>query len=410
MKQTYLYFKLECKKFIQALPGILAGTLLIGLILAGVIVMCQTHMKDAADSKQIQIGVVAQENEPYLDWMISTIENMESLEFTCKFVKCKENIANEKLRSGELNAVFIIPKNYITSLINGNENPMKIRLGKSDTTISGFLIRQIGDAASRFMTDTQSGIYAMKDFYQKHSLPNLQEDELTLNMKYLDNIVTRTRLVTTEEVIPEENLHGDAAFFTAGLVLFLLFWGLTCPGILRPEPTAFQIKLHTEGIGTARQTFAQYVAFTLVFSINYLTAALLLSFGITLAGGTLSGAAPVGTLGWLWCFVKILPIVLPACALIQLTYGLVTEKAAGVLFLFLLILILGYLSGCFYPLSWLPRSIQSAAPFLPTRAMYEYTGICIGGSWSFGTLLYLFAHTFLLLGLLVFIRVRRNKL
>lgn len=399
MKQIQTYFQLECKKFFQALPGIVGGILLIGALLTGLIFVCRMHMAEKHDSQRIDIGVVAQENEPYLDWMISLIENMDSLEFTCRFSKISETEAEDRLRSGELDAIFVIPENYVESLIKGSQNPLKIRFGNGDSTISGFLIRQIGDAASELMISTQAGIYSMKAFYWEHHLPNAGQDELELNLKYLDIIAKRAQMLTVEEVSQDMDLSGEAYYFIAGIVLFLLFWGLTCPGILHPENRALQEKLVANGIGAAAQTVVRYLAFALSFCVIYLFAAICFSAGMVLAGGTIPGTVPFRFIEWVWCFIKIIPVLLPACALILLSYEIVTDKAAGVLFLFFLILILGYLSGCFYPLSFLPRGIQSIAPFLPLRIMFEYVSGCVTGTWSPPAFAGMILYTFILLGI-----------
>lgn len=393
MKRYRIYFQLECKKFFQALPGILLGILLISLLLTGFIFVCQKNLEQMDDSRTIRIGVSAQENEPYLDWMISTIENMESLEFTCQFTKISADSANKKLQSGDLDAVFVIPQNYVESLICGSKNPLIIRLGTGDSTITGFLVRQIGDAASRFMINTQAGIYAMKDYYREKGLPNAESDELDINLKYLDTIVKRNELLMVEEIESEHALSGTAGYFTSGIVLFLLFLGLTCPGILRRETRSLQEKLHFIHINSASQTLLRYLAFVTVFAVIYVCIALLLSFGIPASQIIIEGSTPDNPGSWFLCFFSMLPVVLLACSLIQLTYETITNKIVSVLFLFLLIMILGFLSGCFYPLSQLPHAIRIIAPGLPVRVMFEYTAGCLTGNWSFADLLAVLAYS-----------------
>lgn len=399
MKPLKILFQLECKKFFQALPGILGGTLLISLVLGGLILVCEKTLSKNEESQTIHIGVAAQEKEPYVDWMISTIENMDSLSFTCRFQKLSEQNANEKLRSGKLDAVFVIPENYIASLISGRQNPLKIRMGKRDSGISGFLIHQIGEAASELMIHTQAGIYAMKDYYRKNGLPNITQDELDLNLKYLDTIMNRAKLLTVEEIDSDYSLTGTAYYTAAGLVLVLLFWGLTCSGILRPESLSFQEKLSQNGIGPVKQTLLRYLAFTLSYTVMYLFFSVLFSIGATLFSIHIPGLVPDSMTEWLWCLIRILPAVWPACALIFFVYEILTNKIASTLFLFALVFLLGYLSGCFYPLSYLPPAVQNIASVLPPRTMFLYIGGCLTGNWSLTAFLGMLIHTALFLGL-----------
>ena len=39
---------------------------------------------------------------------------------------------------------------------------------------------------------------------------------------------------------------------------------------------------------------------------------------------------------------------------------------------FLFAIVLGYLSGCFYPLSFFPKSVETIASILPTKVALDY--------------------------------------
>lgn len=389
MKRMRIYFELTCKTCFQAVPGILAGVFVISLLLGGLLFVCHQNQKDTKASSVLHIGIAAQEQEPYLDWMISAIQNMQSLEFNCQFTKISPEAAEEKLLHRKLDAVFIIPKDYIASLIQGNENPLIIRFGTSDTTIAGFLVRQIGEAASRLMINTQAGIYTMKEIYKKENISDADSDELSLNLKYLDTILRRDKLISVEEVPVTGASSSSSTLLSSGIVLLMLFCGLVCPGILRPEPRSMQEKLFRCGIRPFHQILLRYLALVLLFSCLYLILSLAFSIWISLSGGLIPDPAPQSFAGCLFCFLRLYPLVFPVCALIQFAYGLIRDKIFSVLFLFFLIVVMGYLSGCFYPLSWLPRSIQQLSAFLPVRHMLDYTSGCLCGSWSLSAFLYM---------------------
>lgn len=389
MKRMRIYFELICKTCLHAVPGILAGIFVISLLLGGLFFVYRQNQEHSRASSVLQIGIAAQEQEPYVDWMISAIENMQSLEFNCHFTRLSPESSEEKLHRGELDAIFIIPKNYIASLIQGNENPLIIRFGTSDTTIAGFLVKQIGAAASRLMINTQAGIYTMKEIYQKEHLADASSDELTLNLKYLDTILHRDQLISVEEVTAKSGLNGSSALFSSAILLFLLFCGLVCPDILRPESKSLQEKLFLSGIRSFHQLLLRYLALVLLFSCLYLMLSLAFSAWISLSGQTFSDPLPQNFRSWLGCFLQLYPLVFPVCALIQFVYELIQNKIFGVLFLFFLIVIMGYLSGCFYPLSWLPSGVQQFSVFLPVRHMLDFTAGCLSGNWSVSAFFYM---------------------
>ncbi len=399
MKRLIIYGKLECKKAFQQLPPLLLGSILILLFIAGILGVLSIRSNDTETSSQIQIGVVAAEQEPYLDWMIQTIENMDRLEFTCEFHKLSEEKAKKQLENGTLDVVFIVPNQYVDSLIQGREAPLIIRFGKGDTTIASFLIRQIGEAASTFMTNTQAGIYTMNEFYAEQELPNQETDELALNLRYLDTIAGRNGLIQVEEVTQAFTLSETEHYATAAVVLLLLLWGMTCPALLRTENIAFQNALRRCGIGTIWQTLIHGFSLVTVFSCCYLLLAFISTVALAFSNSIVPGMIPDSTLDWLGCFVKIIPTILPACALLLLIYDIIPDSIGGVMLLFLSILILGYLSGCFFPLSMLPQSIQRIAPILPLRVMYEYVSSCFTGHEELMALGNLLLNTTILLGI-----------
>ncbi|MCI8365314.1 MAG: ABC transporter permease [Eubacterium sp.] len=409
MKRMRIYFELTCKTCFQAVPGILAGVFVISLLLGGLLFVCHQNQENTRASSVLHIGIAAQEQEPYLDWMISAIQNMKSLEFNCQFTKISPETSEEKLLHGKLDAVFIIPKDYIASLIQGSENPLVIRFGTSDTTIAGFFVKQIGEAASRLMINTQAGIYTMKNIYQKEHIAGANSDELSLNLKYLDTILHREKLVSVEEVPARGGLTNSPALLSSGIVLFLLFCGLVCPGILRPESKSLQEKLFRCGIRPFHQVLLRYLALTLLFSCLYLILSLVFSTWISLSGGTVSDSAPQNYADWLFCFLRLYPLVFPVCALILFTYGLARNKVFCVLFLFLLIIVLGYLSGCFYPLSWLPQNFHHLSALLPVRHMLDYTGACLAGGWSLSAFLYMNLYSLVLISGTLAVRIYRRR-
>lgn len=409
MKQLLIYFQLEWKKCLKSFPGIFTGTVFIGVLLLGITFLWQMHQAEKTQSQIIQIGIVAEKEEPYLDWIINAVEQMESTRYTCHFSRIEEEDATKTLRSGKLNAVFIIPSNYIDSLIRGNNQPIIIRFGTGQPTITNFLIRQFGDAFSRFMIDTQAGIYAMNDYYRQNHLPNRQKDELVLNIAYLNQILKRNHMLQIEEIEAENDLSYGEYYFSSGLILFLLCWGLTCPGIFLPECPALKEKLCISGIGHAKQTLIRHLVFLLIFSCNYLLFSCFFSFGISWSGSSIPGIDDYSSLQWLLCFLRILPILPLVCTIIQLAYEIARDKIGSILFLFLLILTMGYLSGCFYPLSYLPAAIRKPAPFLPVRVMFSYISNCITGNWSLLALVKVFFYHILLLGIITIISAGKEK-
>lgn len=376
MRQFWLYLYMEWKKMRRGLPGILASTLILAVFLAGFLFVFQDKNKGNGKINTIRVGLVAAEEEPYLDWMIKTLKNVESTKYVCEFERMTEEEGNSALQSKDIDALFIIPENYIASLVRGSNKPVVIRFGKKQVDIAAFFIRQVAIAASEYILDTEAGIYAMKDYYRDQNLPNIHEDELELNLLYLEKVLGRQNLIETEQIETMEQMGSADYYFVAGIVLFLLFWGLACSSILKKEPLTLRQKLYQAGIHTGQQTLARSLAFCAVYVCNFVLVAALVLPGACVYGnfGEIS-LAGVGE--WSIFLIGMLPVVLLAAVCIMFAFEILGDSVGGTVFLFLSILVLGFISGCFYPFRYLPESLQAVAEWLPLRVMFRYTSASI---------------------------------
>ena len=371
MRQFWLYVYMEWKKMRRGLPGILAGTLILSVFLVGFLFVLQDKNKGNGKISTIRVGIVAAEDEPYLDWMIQTLKNIESTKYVCEFDRVTGEEGDAALRSGDIDSLFIIPENYIASLVRGSNEPVIIRFGKKQVDIAAFFIRQIALAASEYILDTEAGIYAMKDYYREQNLPDIHEDELELNLLYLEKVLGRQNLIETEQIDTMEQMGTADYYFVAGTILFLMFWGLACSSVLKREPVSLRQKLYQAGIRTSQQTLSRLLAFCAVYICNYALVAVMVLFAAGVWGNF--GEISLAGLGeWSVFLIQMLPVVLLAAVCIMFAYEVLGDSVGGTVFLFLSILVMGFISGCFYPFRYLPQSLQAVSERLPLRVMFQY--------------------------------------
>lgn len=391
MRAFHIYWKLQLKRYYTLLPATLLTMGIVCGLLGGIAFLF--HISHSDSDNIISIGIVAREDEPYLNWIVETAGNMESTQYTCKFVRVEQPAADEMLEQGEFTAVFTIPKNYIRSLIAGNAEPLIIRFGKGQTGLAAYLVRILGDAASHVMTDTQAGIYAMDDYYLQKHLPAQAASESLLNINYLQQVFTRDRLYITEEAEGSQTLQNNDYYFTACIVLFFLCMGMSLGKLLLPENRAMRAKLTAIGLGNTSQILARYVVLILVYAIIYMALSLAATAVFLLWKNPLSAAVGYSMTDWLWLFSCMFPVLLPICALLQCIFYWSKDIISGVLFLFFTTLLGGYLSGYFYPLSYFPEACQKIASLLPTGCFRNYLADCLSAEGLPVSILYLLVYT-----------------
>jgi len=393
MKVWKQYIFLETKRMIKGLPAICLGSLFLIVLLAGIFTLFQINSEHTEKNNPVEIGVVAKKEEPFVDWMITTISNMENTQYTCHFQRLDEKKADHALKSGTTDIVFLIPENYISSIIKGENKHLTIRFGSSQSTIVSFLFRELSHAASSFILDTEAGIYSMQEYYKQHNLPNRSDDEFDLNLKYVKEIISLDKGIETEEIETETSAPLLQQYLISAFVLLLFFWGLTCSRMLLPQSKAFQDKLTQKGIGSGKQILARGLAFFTVSLAYYLFLFILAGIVMRIFSLSIPGTLCAGING-LWQFAfRCIPVLLLSSAFIQLTYEITNDSMGGILFLFFSILAMGLCSGCFYPRSYLPHALQSVSLLLPVRQACRYGLSALKGSFHSTAFLYLIACT-----------------
>lgn len=410
-----IYLVLEIKKYCLAFPKIFAGLCLILFLSTSFLLLYQRYLADHQDSHRIQIGICADPDEPYLDWMIQTIENMEDLKYSCQFEFVSEKKGIKRLQDGKYTALFLIPQNYIHSLIEGKEAILRIRFRQGQASVADYLVKELGNAASGIMLDTEAGIYALQDYYQENHWSNMSKDELSLNIRYLQKVLQRKEIYSYEEIPATGTITDRTHYAAVAILCFLSALGITCTALLRREPDALIGRLQQSGLPNWKRILAKETAMLLCFTCLYLTLSLLLAVASPWIPGFREiipshGASPLQTLFLTGIkLFTITPVLLVICSCILWVFETVRHNFNSILLLFVSFLCLAYLSGYFYPLSYLPDSIQQISSFLPTRVILNYSYHRLNGNHQWKDLFSIFLVSGILYASLVYFTSKKRR-
>jgi len=408
MKLFFQYVYLETKRMFLSFPRILFGSIFLLMLLSGIFIFCQLNSMQEKQKNVIHVGIVAQKNEPFVDWMISAVSHMKNMEYNFHFERVEEQAANQKLSSGELAIAFFIPQNYVASIVSGENKHLSIRLGNGQTTIVSFLLKQLSEAASSFILNSQAGIYSMQEYYDLHNLPQKSEDELKLNLQYIQDIAGLEKGIETETLETDNSYPLSSHYIISGFVLFLLFWGLTAGKMLAPQKKALENQLARAGIPQGWQILARGLSFLSISFANYLALFLFISLGMLFTGTAIQDTAISGIAG-LWKFAACcLPLLPFSTAVIQLAYEITKDTLGGILLLFFGVLLLALCSGCLYPLDYLPDILQRLAPKLPVYQACQYGLAVLHQTFDVTAFLTLMAYPVLCLFLIAASRTLRH--
>lgn len=407
MKLFRTYFSLERKKNRRSIPSMLIGLLV--LFALGGFLLFSWQQYSSEKEKPTTVGIVASKNEPYMELFLAVLKNTETLKDSYEFVTLSKEDAAKKLEKGDISVVFQIPENYVNKMIIGEVEPIDIQFGNGDSDLPALLMRQLSQSVSSLLLNTQAGIYAMNDYYFEHKLPNQQEDEHVLNIKYIKKILKRHSSFKVDKVKSENGLSCTQYYGTVVILLLLLFLGLVSPKVFRPENPTFEQKLRLAGLDMVKQFMCRQLASWLLFASFFSGIALLFSTIVSITSISIPDFAQNGFLSWMGTFLPMLLMIPMVCAFLGLVYECIPDLTASILFLFLCILLLGYLSGYFYPIAFLPKVLQTVSAFLPTRVLFQYASGCISQNISLYCLGILMLYTIILLSLSMLLRKKRSE-
>ena len=375
MARFRIYLLAQMKRVKKALPAVLIMTLL----LTGCIALISKVMLIADSSSEkkqkVQIGLVGDISGSYLGFGISALQHLDSSRFAIEFIEMEEEEARDRLNHGTLSAFVIVPEGFVEAAVRGENMPLTYVSTSGSLRLGSMIMNELVNTISSLLTESQNAIYGMQNYLVNNGMSDIYwqaTDELYL--RFLDFILGRTSVYELEIMGLSGNLSMIGYYLCGFTVLFLLLWGIAGSPLYIKKDHALPALLSSKGQNTLSQMAGEFVAYFVLMATSFLLVIVLVAVAMGLTGFTLPEWEREG-IGILFGFyVKMLPVAAVICAMQLLLFELTSDMVSGILLQFLCALSLGYLSGCFYPISFFPESIQIVQPLLPTGVAVNYGG------------------------------------
>lgn len=367
------YLSMQIKRVCRAFPAILLTALILAGAL-GLLAYLQTvSASESEENQKITLALVGDTDDSYLGLGIDLLRAMDSSRFTCTLIEMSEEDAVDALERQEIYGYLRIPDNFIESVVYGENAKVTYVAGTSQYGIGVLLARELADCVSTLLTETQSGIYAFRSFSEQQGADgDLWSDIYDMNMRYFQYVLPRAELydIDTPDSSPVISVQGY--YVCAALLMFSLFLGASGGSLFIRGDYSLHRMLAVRGTGAVQQVLAEYVSCCFLLFLNYvvMASAFLLFFtGEENLVPELEGASGIYLVRLVISFSLLLPA---AGALLYFLFQCARSLISGMILTFLCVIGLGYISGCFYPLSFFPEEIQRAASVLPTGILMEY--------------------------------------
>lgn len=405
---VWKYLWLQIKRLFKVFPVIMVTTSILvgGLgLLTGMIM--QMNLQE--DHKQkVNIGIIGDVTDSYLGIGIQALQHLDSSRFTVAFEEMTEKEAKAGLEAGKLSAYVVIPEGFVESVVSGENLPITYVTASGTRGVNVALMDELVECVSVMITESQNAIYGMQHILvEEEKTDNFWEETNVLNLKYIKAILNRTGIYDIQ-LLGYSNQLSFISFYVCGMiVLFLLLWGINGSYLLIKRDSALVRTLVSKNVSVSKQIGIEYIAYFLLMSACLLCIGTVIVVGTDLAGIWIPEWERSGVGEKLNFLIKLLPLAAMIGALQFLLYELVTGMVSGILLQFTAAIVLGYLSGCFYPVAFFPERIQGFLRLLPTGVGVEYAGLCLLEKAAGKEILIILVYIFLFLLAAVWVRKRK---
>lgn len=382
------YFLLQCKRALRAVPGLLCVVL---VLLAGFLGAfgAMTAQQDASNTK-FRIAICGTAQDTFLELGLAALQTFDSTRFAMEVEGMTEPEASQLLARGEIAAYVVIPEGFAEEAAYGRIMPLKYVSTLGAEGMVSLVKDEITTVVTELVMESMRCAYAMGNAAENQGLSGVGSLMGDMAIEYTQFIFLRgsTYAVTTMGV---DSGLGMGAYLLSGLtVLFLLLACLPFGPLLIHRELALQQMLMPKGVTAWKQTVCEFGSYLAVY--------------LAVLAGTVAVFLPRLPEGF--SPMAALPGAVMAAALSFLLYSLTKDLISGVLLQFIVIVALCFVSGCMYPISFFPDSVQALAAVLPTGIARKLIAQGFAGVVSTGAIWSLLGFSALFLGLAVLARKR----
>ena len=393
------YTLLQLKRGAKVVPRILAMTLILGALISLLgWQMIRSQLSEERSSK-VKIGLVGDvESSTYLRVGLYYLQNLDSMQHTLDIIPMTEKEAEEALMAAQLQAYIVIPDGFEEAVGSyADDKPIRYVATEGAVGIGAVLTGEIARSVSGLLRDSQDSIYGMQTLLAERT--DLSDYELALLgdemiFRYAGMTAARESLFEFDYVSAKEELSIIGYYISGAIILFLMLWGVcACPLYAEEKEAgsggALSRLLKARGIGPAAQVLGEEAGFMAVTFLSVLLVWMALFATVRIFHVDFRELGLWSNAEFFLLFLEMLPIMVMFGSLQFLIMETTRQLFGSMLSILLSALVLGYLGGCFYPISYFPVMMQKAASWLPSGVARNYFGECMLGRFDLRGFVYM---------------------
>lgn len=408
-KKNMKYLALTLKRTARHFPFVLAVSLCLCLCLGLIVGTALKSDAEDENKQKLAVGIIGDTADPYLDLAISAIQSFDSTRFTVDMISMTEDEAKRALDNGSLAAYIVIPDGFVEGIMYNDIKKVTYISSEITPGMTTLLQEELTRVVATMVVEAQKGVYGMFNAARESGGHKLGELNQSMNMRYFSLILNRDLGYKTEMVGISDALSLGGYMICALLVIMLMLLSISfCPLWVKKELSREQL-LASHGIFPTTQVLCELFChlISLLFIVSGALAVLLLVGGDSLFLIPELENITLSDLPRLIFYIS--PAILLLGTFSFLLFELTSSIIGGILLEFISAIALGFASGCFYPISFLPETLQKLSHFLPSGIAREYLAEVVYYKPRLYDALLLFMITLVLLCITIILRHSKLK-
>lgn len=264
MRTYMIYLLLTGKRLLRQLPYFLAGLAVMVLLIGMAAFSASKVLYGETSLKKIEVGVVLPEDDALSEKITKMIASLDSVESLCDFSYLEHDEAFQKMKSGELQAVFEVPSGMARGILDGTNQPATIWF-PDERGLEGAVFRELAESGSSMLGTSQAAIYAANECLNIQGVPEqISVSEQDLNRIFLKYAMNREALFRKKTVSAAGNVSTAVFYGISGIVFLMILTGIPAAPFLAPQTEALEQGLRRIGIRRWYPLFCKCLCMTLL--------------------------------------------------------------------------------------------------------------------------------------------------
>lgn len=369
-----VYFRLQLKRTIRALPVVVATALILLGCIFLLFMMVDNINKKSGKSETLRIGLTGDTDDEYFSMGLTAMQHLDSSRYAVELVSLTKEEAIEELKAGRLAGYAVIPEGFVESVMYGENKQITLVTTNGSEDLMGMLVLEFMEEISEYLVETQNAIYGMQGYLKANGMDEkVRSATDDINIYYVNLVLGRDNLFKPIQTINSTgNLSQNAGYIIGLSVFLIMMFGITCSPLYTKSDVSLNGVLSVRGIKVPVQVITEYLTYLIIMLLCVLPLMSIIVYAIDRSDLVIKEWNMGFFEDYVYFIAAYIPVIAMFAAMQYMLFLISDNFIGGVLLQFIIAIFVGYLGGCLYPIEFFPEIIRKSVIFQPAGLAYGY--------------------------------------